>query len=47
MLKYLNIVMLTEFNYQGTTAEESSAKKLNQGECTDVLKSTKEIREDN
>jgi len=32
------MVMLTEFNYQGSTAEESSAQKLNQGACTDVLK---------
>jgi hypothetical protein len=38
ILKHFNIVMLTEFIYQGSTAEESLIQKLNQGVCTDVLK---------
>jgi len=31
--------------HQGLTAEETTLQMLNQGVCTDVLKSTKEIRE--
>jgi hypothetical protein len=29
--------MVNRINYQGSTAKESSAQKLNEGACTDVL----------
>jgi len=39
--------MVTEFNHQGAAAEKTTPQQLNQGVCMDVLKPTKEVREDN
>ena len=39
-------MVLIEFKHQGTTAEKSALQKFNQGVWTNVLKPTKEVRED-
>jgi hypothetical protein len=39
--------MLPVFKHQGPTAEKSTLQQFNQSVYTDVLKSTKEIREGN
>ena len=46
-LKIQVLIMVTEFNHQGAAAEKTTPQQLNQGVCMDVLKPTKEVREDN